>query len=269
MCAPRIASVTPGLPPDQARIGLFSDARMSRSLVLADRTGPMRSGMLVWKTATKRVMPSTFSSKTRSASARFHWGGAPTALSILTASAARDVIVWSAGSPVSAASPSHSGPGLWNANPVGGASSDPGILRAGSVGGGGTVDVVVLVLVVVVTSVVVVVGREVVGASVVDVVAGIVSATVEATEVVEAVVAEASAPPPSHACSSNPAAASNAPPISPACRSAIEPILGGRPARRLTPPAVSDTALIRGSYDSRPMRNRPRAGRLVDVISRQ
>src|SRR5262245_54335491 len=199
MCAPRTASVTPGIPPDQARIGLFSDARMSRSLVLADRTGPIRSGMLVWNTATKRVMPSTFSSKTRSASARFHCGGAPTALSILTASAARDVIVWSAGSPVYAASPSHSGSVLWNANPVGGGSSEPGIRRAGSVVDGGTVDVV-LVLLVVVTSVVDVVGRVVVGTSVVDVVAGIGSAIVVATEVDAALVAEASAPP-SHACS--------------------------------------------------------------------
>ena len=73
------------------------------SLVRAERTGPMRSGMFVWYTAMNRVMPSTFSSKTRSASARFQCGGPPTALSILTASAARDVIVSSAGNPVNAA----------------------------------------------------------------------------------------------------------------------------------------------------------------------
>ena len=103
VCAPRTADVTYGLPPDQARIGRLSEERMSMSLVRAERTGPMRSGMFVWNTATNRVMPSTFSSNTRSASARFHCGGPPTALSIFTASAAREVIVSSAGRPVNAA----------------------------------------------------------------------------------------------------------------------------------------------------------------------
>src|SRR4029078_10996126 len=97
VCAPRTYDVRYGSPPDQARIGRFSEERMSMSLVRAERTGPMRSGMFVLNTATNRVMASTFSSNTRSASARFHCGGPPTALSIFTANAAREVIVSSAG----------------------------------------------------------------------------------------------------------------------------------------------------------------------------
>ncbi len=108
---------------------------MSRSLVRAERTGPIRSGMLVWNTATKRVTPSTFSSKTRSASARFHCGCPPGALSILTASAARDVTSGGSARPVRAATPTHSGPGSKRAKPVGlrqrGRAHRPGRLGGG------------------------------------------------------------------------------------------------------------------------------------------
>src|SRR6476646_10635165 len=89
-----IALVTYGLPPDQARSGRPSWARMLMSLVRADRIGPTGSACDDWKTAANRVMPSTISSKTTSAWLMPTCGRAIVGkLSIFTTSAGRAAAV--------------------------------------------------------------------------------------------------------------------------------------------------------------------------------
>ena len=87
VAADRTTAVTFLLPPDQASTGRLNAARMLRSLVRADRIGPITLGRREWKMAMNRVSDSTFSSKITSASANDHCGRACGWLSIFTASA--------------------------------------------------------------------------------------------------------------------------------------------------------------------------------------
>lgn len=56
------AFTTPLLPPDQANNGWLSWASRLTSVVRAERMGPTGSEGAEWKTANKRVIPSTISS---------------------------------------------------------------------------------------------------------------------------------------------------------------------------------------------------------------
>ena len=60
--APPISRTTLRLPPDQAKSGRFSWSSRSTSVVRAERIGPTGSASVEWKTAKKRVIPSTISS---------------------------------------------------------------------------------------------------------------------------------------------------------------------------------------------------------------
>ena len=146
-------------------MGRFIPAKMSRSPVRADRTGPTRSGRFEWNNPTNRVTPSTFSSMIASAPSSPHCGRARLKLSIFTARIGRCVSASSAGSPVSAAIPSSGGSVSY-----GGQTGTPSTTIVG--GGGTVVDVVVVVVVVLVVVVVggTVVVVVVVGATVVVVV---------------------------------------------------------------------------------------------------
>ena len=74
------------------------------SVVRAERMGPTGSASSDWKTAAKRVMPSTISSKTTSAWLIPTCGRAIVGtLSIFTTSAGRDAVAGSIGRPVSGA----------------------------------------------------------------------------------------------------------------------------------------------------------------------
>src|ERR1700704_4213206 len=88
LAADLTTAVTFLLPPDHASTGRLKAARMLRSLVRADRIGPMTLGNLEWKIAMNRVNDSTFSSKITSANDSDHCGRASGWLSIFTASAA-------------------------------------------------------------------------------------------------------------------------------------------------------------------------------------
>ena len=123
-----------GLPPDQARIGRLSEARMSmiaraRRAHRADPVGHV--GLEHGDEAGDRLprSPRTRGRRRPGSIA----AGPPAALSILTASAARDVTSGAAARPVRAATPTHSGPGSKRAKPVGLGSADGLIVRAGSV----------------------------------------------------------------------------------------------------------------------------------------
>lgn len=74
--ADRTAAVTFLFPPDHARAGRLNAARMLRSLVRADRIGPIVSGRREWKMAMNLVRCSTFSSKITSAADSDHCGRA-------------------------------------------------------------------------------------------------------------------------------------------------------------------------------------------------
>src|SRR5262245_60047991 len=106
--APATRAATPSLAPPHTNTGRPSAARRSMSESRADRTGPTGSEPVEWNTAMKRVMPSTRSSNTTSATSRPTWGRAAEELDTFTAMAGRSM-----GSPGSADRPvsGHTGPG--------------------------------------------------------------------------------------------------------------------------------------------------------------
>ena len=85
----RMAATVAGLPPDHANNGSDSMANRSGSLVLAERMGPTSAGVVEWKTAMNRLIPSTRTSITTSADSSPGCGMALGSLSIFATTALR------------------------------------------------------------------------------------------------------------------------------------------------------------------------------------
>ena len=100
--APSTRAATPSLAPPQTNTGRPRAPSRSMSLSRADRMGPTGADGVEWKMAIRRVMPSTRSSMTMSATSRPTWGRASGEFETLTAIAGRSTGAPSgAGRPVS------------------------------------------------------------------------------------------------------------------------------------------------------------------------